>query len=181
MAEDQKETLAAWAPRALRVLRGNLGKLDPWEKGGRLACEASQASKVRRAVLELEAQEDSQAPKGMWGPQGQRGPQGLQDQRGLRENRGLRGRRVHQASGDPWDLRVNQGSRVPLAFLGPQAHQEVRFTTEEGPQFQILPHRMPGRGLRAVSSQKASHTDSCVPLIPKGVATRPALHIWAPH
>lgn len=149
MAEDQKETLAAWGPRDPRALRGSPGKLDPWEKGGRLACGVSQASKARRAALELEAQEDSQAPKGMWGPQGLRGPQDLQDPQGLRENRGLLGRQVHRASGGLWDLRVNQGSRVPLAFLGPQAHQAARFATEEGPQSQTLPHRMRGRGLRA--------------------------------
>ena len=157
VAEDQKETLAAWALQAPRALRGSLGKSDLWEKGGRLACEVSQASKARRAVLELEAREDSQAPKGMWDPQGQRGPQGLRGQRGLKENQGLLGRQVHQASGGPWDLRVSQGSRVPLAFLGPPAHREARSATEEGPQSQTLPRRMPGRGLRAERAPRKPH------------------------
>lgn len=162
MAEDQKETLAAWVPRDPRVLRGSPGKLDPWEKGGRLAFAVSQASKARRAVLESKAREDSPAPKGMWGPQGQRGPQGLQGPRGLRENRGLLGRRVHRASGGRWGLRVNQGFRVPLVFLGPQAHQEARSATEEGPQSQTLPHRMLGKGLRAKRAPRKPHLQTVV-------------------
>lgn len=151
-AEDRKETLAAWGPRDPRVLRGSLETQDPWEKGDRLAFGVSQASKAQRAVLELEAQEDSQARKGTWGPQGQRGPQGLQGPQGLRESQGLLARQGHRASGDPWGLRVNQGSRGPLASQGPQAHQEARAATKgprprhcctkcrEGPQGMASPH-----------------------------------------
>lgn len=64
-AEDQKETLAAWALQDPKVLRGSPGTLDLREKGGRLAYEVSQDSKAPRAALVLEAQEDSQAPKEM--------------------------------------------------------------------------------------------------------------------
>lgn len=131
-AEDPKETLAAWGPLGLRVLKGNLGSLDQWAKGDRLAHEVSQASKAQRAVLALEGREDSQAPKEMWGPQALRGHPGLQDPQGLRENQGLQGRQGHRASGGPWGLRVNRGSRVPLACLGHQAHQEARAPTEKG-------------------------------------------------
>ena len=129
-AEDQKETLAAWVPRDPRGLMGSLETKDLWEKGGRLAFEVSQASKAQRAALEVEAQEDSQAPRGTWGPQGQRVPQGLQGPQGLRENQGLLGRRDHRASGGPWGLRVNQGSRDPLDSQGLQAHQEARAATK---------------------------------------------------
>jgi len=116
-----------------------------------LAFEVSQASKAQREALEVEAQEDSQAPRGMWGPQGQRGPQGLQDPQGLRENQGLLGRQGPRASGGPWGLKVNQGSRGPLESQGPQAHQEARAATkgpspghcytgwQEGPQGRASP------------------------------------------
>lgn len=100
-AEDPKETLEAWAHQDLRVLRDTLETQDLWEKGVQLAFEVSQASKAQREALEVEAQEDSQAPRGMWDPQGQRGPQGLQGPPGLRENQGLLGRQGRQASGGP--------------------------------------------------------------------------------
>lgn len=134
MAEDRKETLAAWAPQDPRVLKGSLGSPDPQEKGGQVAHEASPASKAQRAALAVEGQGDSRVPKGMWDPQDQKGLQGLQGPQGLRENQELQGRQGLQASGGLWGLRVNQGSRVPLAFLGPQAHQEVRAATEKGPR-----------------------------------------------
>lgn len=174
MAEDQKETLAAWAPQGLRVLRGSPGMLDPWEKGGQLACEVSRDSKAQRAALEVEAREDSQAPKEMWGPQGQRGPQGPQDPQGLRENRESLERRVHKVSGGPWGLRVNPGSRVPLACPGPQAHQEARAATEQGPSPRHC-HTECREGDSGQSEPTESKpTDSCGPLILKSVAPRPA-------
>lgn len=129
-AEDPKETLAAWAHQDPRVLRDSLETKDLLEKGVQLAFEVSQASKAQREALEMEAQEDSQAPRGMWGPQGQRDPQGLQDPPGLRENQGLLGRQDRRASGGPWGLRVNQGSRGPQDSRGPQAHQEARASTK---------------------------------------------------
>lgn len=121
----------AWAPLGPRGLRGSLGRQDPWEKGDQLVLEVFQASKAQKAALGLEGQGDSQAPKGMWGPQGQRDPQGLRGPQGLKESQGSQGRQGHQASGGPRDPRVSRGSRVPLAFLGPQAHQEARAPTEE--------------------------------------------------
>ncbi|XP_070232092.1 scavenger receptor class A member 3 isoform X2 [Bos mutus] len=111
--------------------QGQPGSLGLWEKGAQLAPGVSQASKGQRAASELWAQEDSRAPRGMWGPQGQRAPRGLQGQRGLRENQGSLGRQGPRASGGPWGRRVSQGSRVPLASLGPRAHQEARAATEE--------------------------------------------------
>lgn len=173
-AEDQKETLAAWVPRDPRGLRGSLETKDLWEKGGRLAFEVSQASKAQRAALEVEAQEDSQAPRGTWGPQGQRVPQGLQGPQGLRENQGLLGRRDHRASGGPWGLRVNQGSRDPLDSQGLQAHQEARALSRRAPVPDTATQNS-GKGLGAEQApQKATPTDGCGPLIPKGLSPRPA-------
>ena len=96
-----------------------------------MAPGGSQASKGQRAASELGAQKDSQAPRETWGLQGQRAPQGLQGQRGLRENQGSLGRQGPRASGGPWGRRASQGSRVPLASLGPRAHQEARAATEK--------------------------------------------------
>lgn len=180
MAEDQKETPVAWDPQDPRVLRGSLGTPDLWEKGGRLACEVSQASKAQRAALELEAREDSQVPKGTWGPQGQRGPQGLQGQRGLRENLGLLGRQGHQASGGPRGLRVNQASRVPLVSRGPQAHREARAATEECPCPRLY-HRECREGGSGQSEPPESHTYRQLWYFDlEGPSPRPALHFQAP-
>lgn len=148
VAEDPKETLAAWAPLDPRALKDNLGSLDLQEKGGQVVHEASLASKAQREALAVEGQGDSRAPKVMWGPQDQRGLQGLQGLPGLRENQGLQGRQGHQASGGLWGRRVNQGSRVLPAYLVLQAHQEVRAATEKGP-WPRHHHSRRGRELRA--------------------------------
>lgn len=113
--------------------------------------------------MELEAREDSQAPKAMWGLPGQRVPQGLQGPQGLRENQESLGSRVRQVNGGPWGLRVNQGFRVPLASPVPRAHQEARAITEEGPGPRHC-YRMPGSGLWAQPAPRRLYLQTVVVL-----------------